>query len=363
MMACTDRHFRYLARLITRHAVLYTEMITTGALLRGDASRLLAFDPSEYPLALQLGGSDPEDLARCARLAEDARFDEININIGCPSDRVHEARFGACLMAEPELVAECVAAMRATVAVPVTIKTRIGLDEQDSYDALTRFISTVARAGCKTFIIHARKAWLRGLSPKENREVPPLRYDVVHRIKHDFPQLEIVLNGGIKTLAQAQDQLARVDGVMLGREVYHNPYLLSKVDSYFYADSRPAPSREQVLVEFNSYLETQLAEGVPLSRIAPHLMGLFQGLPGARAWRRYLSEKARCRDAGVEVVQRAARQLDLVSNAFASPDLVGSDYPLPSRSSTALRSSRNSCSVARIRSRLKSSIWSSCTIS
>lgn len=310
MMECTDRHFRYLARLISRHAVLYTEMITTSALLHGNAERLLAYDPSEHPLALQLGGSDPADMAYCAWLAEHLGYDEVNINVGCPSDRVKAARFGACLMAEPELVAECVAAMHAAVSIPVTVKTRIGIDEQDSYEALTRFIAIVASAGCTIFVVHARKAWLRGLSPKQNRNVPPLRYDVVHRLKQDFPHLTIILNGGIQTLAQARDQLAFVDGVMLGREAYHNPYVLADVDRWFYADPRPASTREEVLANFAAYLEAQLAEGSQLSRITPHLMGLFQGQPGARAWRRALSEKVRSRGAGVRVIHEAARQLN-----------------------------------------------------
>jgi tRNA-dihydrouridine synthase A len=310
MMACTDRHFRYLARLISRHAVLYTEMITTGALIYGDTAGLLAYDPSEHPLALQLGGSDPAEMARCARLAEDAGFDEVNINVGCPSDRVQAARFGACLIVEPALVGQCVAAMRAAVAIPVTVKTRIGVDEHDSFEGLTRFVETVASAGCDTFITHARKAWLKGLSPKENRELPPLRYDVVYRIKQDFPRLQIILNGGIKTLVQACEQLSRVDGVMLGREAYHNPYLLADVDKLFYGDQRPAPSREQVLASFVSYIDPQLAKGARLSSIAPHLMGLFQGLPGARAWRRCLSEGGRGRNAGVEMVEAAARQIN-----------------------------------------------------
>lgn len=312
MMACTDRHFRYLARSISRRVLLYTEMITTGALLHGDTKRWLTYDPSERPLALQLGGSAPDEMARCARLAEDAGFDEVNMNVGCPSGRVQEAKFGACLMGEPVLVAECVAAMRAAIAIPVTVKTRIGIDERDSYEALVRFVDTVASTGCTTFIIHARKAWLRGLSPKENREVPPLRYDVVHRIKQDFAPLQIILNGGIKSLGQARDELMHVDGVMLGREVYHNPYLLADVDRCFYADPYPAPSRERVLADFICYLEVQLARGTQLSRITPHLMGLFQGLPGARAWRRYLSEHARGSDAGIRRIVEAARHMKML---------------------------------------------------
>ncbi|MGH8503541.1 MAG: tRNA dihydrouridine(20/20a) synthase DusA [Gammaproteobacteria bacterium] len=319
MMARTDRHFRYLARLITRHALLYTEMITTGALLRGDTHRFLAYHPAEHPLALQLGGCVPGDLARCAQLAEQAGFDEVNLNVGCPSDRVQAARFGACLMAEPVLVADCVAAMRAAVSLPLTVKTRIGIDRQDSYEDLSRFIATVAAAGCSTFIIHARKAWLRGLSPKENRQLPPLRYDVVHRLKQDFPHLEVILNGGVKTLDQAQAQLAQVDGVMLGREVYQNPFCLAEADRRFYGDPALPPTREQVLAGFVAYLdEQQRVCGEQLSRIVPHLMGLFHGAKGARAWRASLSQ-ACGRGAGIEHIQRAARQVKMLSGASAYP--------------------------------------------
>jgi tRNA-dihydrouridine synthase A len=252
-------------------------------------------------------------MARCARLAEDAGFDEININVGCPSSRVQASGFGVCLMAEPERVAECAAAMRAVITIPVTVKSRIGIDEQDSYQVFRHFVATVASAGCNTFIIHARKAWLHGLSPKKNRDVPPLRYDIVHRIKQDFPHLEIIVNGGIKTVAQVRDQLTRVDGVMVGREVYHNPYLLAEMDRCLYSDTNPAPTRGQVLALFTTYLGAQLADGTQLSRVAPHLMGLVQGLPGARAWRHSLREKARGSSAGVEIVQHAAHQLDLIA--------------------------------------------------
>ncbi|MGI9305531.1 MAG: tRNA dihydrouridine(20/20a) synthase DusA [Gammaproteobacteria bacterium] len=306
MMECTDRHFRYFLRLISRRTLLYTEMITTGALLHGDRERFLAYDPLEHPLALQLGGSAPTEMAACARFAEDHGFDEVNINVGCPSDRVQSGQFGACLMAQPELVAQCVAAMRASVSIPVTVKSRIGIDDQDSYEHLQRFTQTVIEGGCHTLIVHARKAYLQGLSPRENRDLPPLRYDVVYRLKRDFPQLEVIVNGGIKTLAEAKEKLEHVDGVMLGREAYQNPYVLADVDHEFFADCAPQRSRREVLEAFVPYIEAQLARGVYLSRMSRHILGLFQGQPGARAWRRYLSEHAYKRGAGVEVLRHAA---------------------------------------------------------
>jgi tRNA-dihydrouridine synthase A len=306
MMDWTDRHCRYFLRLISRHVLLYTEMVTTGALLHGDRERFLAYHPDEHPLALQLGGSEPAELAACARMAEAHGYDEVNLNVGCPSDRVQSGRFGACLMAEPALVAECVAAMRGACCIPVTVKSRIGIDERDSYEDLTDFVSSVQAAGCGTFVIHARKAWLEGLSPKENREIPPLRYDVVHRLKADFPQLTIILNGGLKDLDTMAEELGRVDGVMLGREVYHNPYLLAEVDRRFYGDGHPVPSRHEVVARFLPYVAARLAEGVPLQAMTRHILGLFQGQPGARAWRRHLSENAHRRGAGVEVIEQAA---------------------------------------------------------
>ncbi|MDA8094735.1 MAG: tRNA dihydrouridine(20/20a) synthase DusA [Betaproteobacteria bacterium] len=309
MMDWTDRHERYFLRLISRHAWLYTEMVTTGALLRGGAARHLAFDEREHPVALQLGGADPNELARAARMAEDQGYDEVNLNVGCPSDRVRIGRFGACLMAEPELVGECVAAMRAAVRLPVTVKTRIGIDAQDSYEALARFVRTVAQGGCETFIVHARKAWLKGLSPKENREVPPLRYDVVYRLRQDFPSLAIVLNGGITTLAQAVDHLRQVDGVMLGREVYHNPYILADVDRLLYGDDAPAPSRHAVLEQFVPYAEQMVAAGVPLNRMTRHILGLFHGIPGARQFRRVLSDSGHSGETAAALLRAAIRQL------------------------------------------------------
>jgi tRNA-dihydrouridine synthase A len=306
MMDYTDRHCRFFLRLITRCTLLYTEMVTTGALIYGDRERFLRFDPAEHPVALQLGGSDPEELAACARMGEERGYDEVNLNVGCPSDRVQSGRFGASLMAEPELVAECVAAMREAVRVPVTVKTRIGIDERDSYEDLCGFTQAIAAAGCDTLIVHARKAWLKGLSPKENRDVPPLRYDVVERLKGDFPRLPIVINGGIGDLAQALDFLDRLDGVMIGREAYHNPWMLAAADRLIYGNAHPLPARREVLEAFIPYAERQLAAGVPLSAMTRHLLGLYQGQPGARAWRRAISEQAHLPGAGVELLRGAA---------------------------------------------------------
>ena len=305
MLDWTDRHCRYFLRLLTRHTLLYTEMLTTAAALRGDREDLLAHDPAEHPLALQLGGSDPTELAQCARIATDWGYDEINLNVGCPSDRVQSGRFGACLMAEPDRVAECVAAMRTVTKLPVTVKTRIGIDERDSYEDLADFIRQVAAGGCTVFIVHARKAWLHGLSPKENREIPPLRYEIVHQLKRDFPQLTIILNGGLVNLNQVAEQLSQVDGVMIGRAAYENPYLLAEVDSRFFGSSVPPPCRHQVVRSFLPYIAARLQEGIPLHCMTRHILGLFQGIPGARAWRRTLSVRACQRDAGIAVVEEA----------------------------------------------------------
>jgi tRNA-dihydrouridine synthase A len=313
MMDWTDRHCRYFLRLISRHTWLYTEMVTSGAVLHGDRRKLLAFDPLEHPVALQLGGSEPDELAEAARIGAGFGYDEINLNVGCPSDRVQSGRFGACLMLEPARVAEAVAAMAEAVTVPVTVKTRIGVDEHDSYEALCRFVEAVADAGCRTLIVHARKAWLQGLSPKENREVPPLRYDVVYRLKADFPTLEIVVNGGVHGLDEACRHLEHVDGVMVGRQAYHNPYLLAAADNRIFGDSTPPRSREEVVSALLPYLERQLADGVPLQRITRHILGLFQGVPGARAWRRTLSEQAHRPDADVGVVRAALARLRAVA--------------------------------------------------
>ena len=305
MLDWTDRHCRYFLRLITRRTLLYTEMVTTGALIHGDRERHLGFDPAEHPLALQLGGSSPADLAACARMAEDRGYDEVNLNVGCPSDRVQNGRFGACLMAEPILVAECVAAMKEAVAVPVTVKTRIGIDHRDSYEDLTGFVAAVTAAGCDALIVHARKAWLQGLSPRENREVPPLRYDVVERLKDDFPALPIAINGGVTTLAQAGALLTRLDGVMIGREAYQNPWVLAGADRVIFGDSNPSPSSHGVLEAYIPYVEQNLSAGIPLNAMTRHILGLFQGRPGARAWRRHLSESAHLPGAGIEVLRAA----------------------------------------------------------
>jgi tRNA-dihydrouridine synthase A len=310
MLDWTDRHFRYFARLISRHVLLYTEMVTTGALLHGETARFLAYDPAEHPVALQLGGSEPKELARCARLAEDAGFDEINLNVGCPSDRVQNGRFGACLMAEPGLVAESVQAMKAAVKAPVTVKTRIGIDHQDSYPALCRFVEAQIGAGCDHFIIHARKAWLQGLSPKQNREIPPLRYDVVEQLKQDYPEQGFSLNGGITTLDQAQRHLQRLDGVMIGREAYHNPWILADADRLIFDDPHPISSRHQLIEQFLPYVEQELRRGAAFNHISRHILGLFHGCPGARGWRRMISEQAHRPGAGPELLQRAADQVD-----------------------------------------------------
>jgi tRNA-dihydrouridine synthase A len=305
MLDWTDRHCRYFLRLITRRTLLYTEMVTTGALIHGDRERHLTFDPAEHPVALQLGGSSPADLATCAGIAEDFGYDEVNLNVGCPSDRVQNGRFGACLMAEPALVAECVAAMKAAAAVPVTVKTRIGIDHRDSYEELVGFVAQVAGAGCDALIVHARKAWLQGLSPRENREVPPLRYEVVARLKHDFPALRIAINGGVTTLAQASALLETLDGVMIGREAYQNPWILAEADPVIFGDSAPAPSSHEVLEAYLPYVARNLSAGVPLNAMTRHILGLFQGRRGARAWRRHLSENAHRPGAGIEVLRAA----------------------------------------------------------
>lgn len=320
MMEWTDRFDRFFLRLISRHVLLYTEMVTTGALLHGDRARFLRFDVSEHPLALQLGGSEPKAMADCARMAEQAGYDEVNINVGCPSERVQRGAFGACLMAEPQLIAQCVSAMQAAVSIPVTVKTRIGIDKTDSYAHLNTFIETVAQAGCRTFIVHARKAWLQGLSPKENREVPPLRYDVVYRLKQDYPDLQIIINGGIKTLEDSAAHLAHVDGVMLGREAYHNPYALAQVDALFFDDTHAVPSREAVLQAFLPFVEHELKQGVFLGHITRHILGLFQGQPGARAWRRYLSENAHKPGAGIEVIHAAVDKMAVHQAACVSQE-------------------------------------------
>lgn len=305
MMDWTDRHCRYFHRLLTKKALLYTEMVTTGALIHGDSHRLLQFSPEEHPLALQLGGSNAEELALCARMAEDYGYDEVNLNVGCPSDRVQNGRFGACLMLEPDLVADCVAAMQAKVQIPVTVKSRIGVDDCDAYEDLINFVGKVAATGCKVFVIHARKALLSGLSPKQNREIPPLNYETVYRLKTDFPILEIVINGGINTLTQAENQLLQVDGAMLGREAYHNPYILAEVDRRFYNTAREIKTRQEILVELMPYIAAEIKKGTRLHSITRHILGLFHGEPGAHAFRRYLSEQAPKPNVGENVLRDA----------------------------------------------------------
>ena len=307
MMEWTDRHCRYFLRLISRRTFLYTEMVVADAVLYGDRERVLGFSPEEHPVGLQLGGSDPDKLARAAEIGADWGYDEINLNIGCPSDRVQSGRFGACLMAEPSLVAESVAAMRAAVSVPVTVKCRIGIDDQDVEESLDRFIDTVATAGCKTFVVHARKAWLDGLSPKENREVPPLDYGRVWRLKARRPELEIVINGGIATFAEALPHLDHMDGVMLGRAAYADPYLLTQIDRALSGAHDTPPSRLDMLDAFAPYVEAQLARGARLNQMTRHILGLFHGQPRARAFRRHLAEHAHLDGAGIEVLQDARR--------------------------------------------------------
>ena len=291
MMDWTDRHCRYFHRLLSRHALLYTEMVTTGALIHGDVARHLRFNAEEHPVALQLGGSDPADLARCAQLGEQWGYDEININCGCPSERVQRGAFGACLMAEPQLVADCVKAMVDVVSVPVTVKHRIGIDKTESYDFVRDFVGTVADAGCQVFIVHARNAWLKGLSPKENREVPPLRYEMVHRLKTDFPQLTIAINGGINQPDQVTEQLQHVDGVMVGREAYHNPWWMASWDTDFFGAAPTGITRESVESDMVAYMVREAAQhGTPSSAIARHMLGLRHGQAGARRWRQVWSD-------------------------------------------------------------------------
>jgi tRNA-dihydrouridine synthase A len=289
MMDWTDRHYRYFARLISRNALLYTEMVTTGALIHGDRARFLRFHPTEQPLALQLGGSNAQELAQCAGFAEQAGFAEVNLNVGCPSDRVQNNLIGACLMGHPGLVADGVRAMLDACSLPITVKHRIGINGRDSYAQLCDFVGQVHEAGCDTFIVHARIAILEGLSPKENRDIPPLRYEVVHQLKRDYPQLEIILNGGLADLDVMQQQLTHVDGVMVGREAYHNPYLMAQVDRLFYGDDREPLDRLAILGAMRPYIVAHLAEGGAMNHVTRHILGLFQGLPGARHFRRQLS--------------------------------------------------------------------------
>ena len=305
MMDRTDRHFRYFLRQITRHTLNYTEMVTTGAVLHGDRDRLLAFAPEEQPIALQLGGDEPEALATCARIAAERGYDEVNLNIGCPSERVQKGSFGACLMAEPERVRDAVAAMRAVVPIPVTVKHRIGIDQLDRFEDMLRFVDVVSEGGCDRFAVHARIAWLKGLSPKENRDVPPLRYEDVYRLKRERPHLRIEINGGIRDLQAARAHLEQVDGVMIGRAAWDDPYLFALADRDFYDDEAPIPSRHEVGLRMLPYIDQRVAAGVPLPHITRGMVHLVQGCPGARAWRRALSEETRAAGAGADVVHRA----------------------------------------------------------
>jgi tRNA-dihydrouridine synthase A len=306
MMEWTDRHCRFFHRLLTRRALLYTEMLTTGAVLHGDRARLLRFDPAEHPLALQLGGCDPAALAACARIGADAGFDEINLNVGCPSERVQEGRFGACLMAEPALVGDCVAAMKAAVAIPVTVKCRIGVDDQDPEQALELFAHAIERAGADALVVHARKAWLKGLSPKENREVPPLDYERVYRLKAAHPRLTIVLNGGIGSIEHALDHLAHVDGVMIGRAAYQEPWRLLAIDSVLFGEQARFASVKDAAAALVPYIERELTQGTRLHAITRHLHGLFRAVPGARAFRRHLAGAATA-NGGAEFLLAALR--------------------------------------------------------
>lgn len=311
MMDWSDRHCRMFWRQLTQRAVLYTEMVTTGAIIHAGPERFLNFHQEEHPLALQLGGSNPADLAKCTKIAEQWGYDEVNLNCGCPSDRVQSGMFGACLMAHPTLVADCIKAMQDACSIPVTVKHRIGIDDMDSYQQLVDFILPIIDTGCRTFIVHARKAWLQGLSPKQNREIPPLNYPMVYQLKQDFPAIEIIVNGGIIDLEQSGSHLHSVDGVMLGRAAYHNPYLLAEVDHRFYREEQHEPkSRDQVLLDFIPYIEQQLSAGVALNHMTRHILGLFQSVPGAKLFRRHISQQAHKKGAGIEVLIQA-RQLML----------------------------------------------------
>jgi tRNA-dihydrouridine synthase A len=309
MMEWTDRHCRFFHRLLTRRALIYTEMLTTGAVLRGDRTRLLGFDQFEHPVALQLGGSDPAALSASARIGEDFGYDEVNLNVGCPSDRVQEGRFGACLMIEPALIADCVAAMKAAVKIPVTVKCRLGVDEQDPDQTLFSFAEAVKAAGADALIVHARKAWLAGLSPRENREVPPLDYAIVHRLKATHPDLAIVLNGGIGSVQQAEAQLAHVDGVMMGRAAYQEPWRLLGVDPLLFGEPAPFASPKEAALALIPYIERELAKGVRLHSITRHVLGLFHAVPGARAFRRHVATEAVKPGASASVMADALAQV------------------------------------------------------
>jgi len=317
MMDWTDRHCRLFHRQITRHTWLYTEMVTTGALVYGDVERHLRFNEEEHPVALQLGGSDPADLAKSARLGQEWGYDEINLNCGCPSERVQKGAFGACLMAEPQLVADCVKAMRDVVDIDVTVKHRIGIDRNEEYSFVRDFVGTIADAGCKTFIVHARNAILKGLSPKENREIPPLKYEVAYQLKREFPDLEFIINGGIKTSDEIALHLEHVDGVMMGREAYHNPYAMADYDRRFYGDETPVKSREEVLEAMIPYIRAQLeqhgARGLKLNSITRHMLGLMAGLPGARGFRQTMSDPSKLAAADPRLLLAAAERMRMAA--------------------------------------------------
>ena len=305
MMDRTDRHYRYFMRKITSRTLLYTEMVTSAAIMHGDKEHLLGFSEEEKPLSLQVGGDNPVDLAECALIAEGMGYDEINLNVGCPSSRVQSGNFGACLMAQPQQVADCVAAMINATKIPVTVKHRIGVDDLDSYEDMVNFVNIVSQAGCQRFTVHARKAWLQGLSPKENRDVPPLRYEDVHRLKQDFPDLFIEINGGFKTLTQVQQHLQSVDAVMIGRAAYDNPYLFASVDKDFYTESAPFFNRHEIVENMYEYIDKWTSKGLKLNKITRHMLQLFAGKPGSRAWKQHITENS-CRfGVGSEVVREA----------------------------------------------------------
>ena len=309
MMKCTDRHYRYLARILTKRSMLYTEMLTTDALIYGKHDQLLTYHPSEHPIALQLGGNDPTKMAICARLAQKNNFDEININVGCPSNRVQAGRFGACLMLEPKVVADCIKSIKDETGIHATVKTRIGVDDQDRYDVLYKFVDTIVQAGCKRIIVHARKAYLSGLSPKENRTIPPLQYDYVYKLKKDYPNIKIILNGGLDNKANLIKHLNELDGVMIGRHAYENPFFLVDIDEVIYGEPRNTMNRIDVVERFKQYAQSQFVHGVPLRILIKPILGLFNGTPGAKSWRRYLSEHVNSKNRDLSIIDNAYRCL------------------------------------------------------
>ena len=327
MMERTDRHYRRFMRAITKETLLYTEMVTTGAVLHGDRDHLLGFDPVEGPLVLQLGGDDPAELAQCARIAEDRGYDEVNINVGCPSERVQKGNFGVCLMTQPELVARCVEAMRAEVSIPVTVKHRIGVDDLDSYEHMLRFVEVVSRAGCDRFSVHARKAWLQGLSPKENRNIPPLRYDDVYRLKRELPALDIEINGGVRSLEAARSHLDHVDAVMIGRAAYEDPYLFARVDADFFGCPGEVPTRRQVAESMVPYADQWVARGGKLARVVRHMFHLFAGVPGTRAWKRHLTEQGCIPGVGGEAILEALEKVEEIQCRARDRDQLRAQRP------------------------------------